>query len=234
VASAGNFASANNPGAGTQTHNVAFPGSLTAHSILVGIARTGAAINLNSVSDGTQTWTVGTSRTQTGKMYIAYFVNNALTSTPTVSFVFSANNTPRVGIFELIPDDLTGSNTSFDKYGQTGGTDGNSATSGTSLDGGTTATLAHNNSASVGIFSAGADQTYSAGSGYTLIGTGNRVGAVYKVVTTTSAEQAVATDTTSSEWIGITAVFQIAADSGGGGSTQPPRSMHQYRLRRVA
>lgn len=225
----GNFANASNPGGGTSTHTLAFPGALTAGSILVAAVRTGTAVSLNSVSDGTQTWTVGTHRDQTGRLIIAYFVNNALTSTPTVTFTFSTGNSPRLEIFEIVPTDLSGTNISFDKYGQTLAVDGNSATSGTSLDGGTTATLAHPNSISIGVFSAGADQTYAAGTGYTLIGTGNRMGAVYRIVSATTAVQALATDGVSSEWSGITAVFQIAADGGGGINTGSQTSSTGYR-----
>src|SRR4249919_1732586 len=196
MVSVGRYASASNPGIGGTAHPITFPGTLTAHSILVGILRTGTATALSSVGDGTQVWTVGTHRDQVGRTYVAYFVNNGLTTAPTVTFNISPGGSPRVAIFEIIPDDLTGSNTSFMTYGQTAGVDGNSNASSTAADGGTTGTLTHNNAISVGVIAAGADESYSAGTGYTLIGgaTGtDRTGASYRVVTTTSPVQALLT-----------------------------------------
>lgn len=207
--------------AGTQCA-ITPPTALTPGSTLLAFIRMGSGATLTGVTDaanGAYTIDTGSPVPEgVAQDYWARFINNASSGTPVVTFTLSASGqSPRVAFIE-IPNALTAA--SYDVSAS------NHAASGTAADGGTTATTGQANEEIIGFITAGANETFTAGAGYSIVGVEPAAGTsrlviVHQTVSSIGTYSATATLSASTAWIGQTIAIKI---TGGAGATNVGRA----------
>ena len=217
---------AENAGDGSATTiTVALGNTTTANLLVCGVAWSGSGVNINTVASPGNSLVAARAKTahsgNTDFYQIWYLENITGETTPTVTVTFSVNATfRRIGMHEVSGLATTGA---LDQTN--GGTDDIGTTV---APGNVTTTVADEY-----LFAGGTSfeaQTFTPGTSWTARATPSTDNFTQdRIVAATGTYATSYTQSSSAAWIAQAATFKIAAAGGGG---QPPRTMHQARMRR--